>query len=39
MGVGLAVYDGQQTSLVFHFLYRYADPAQARRAVEALIRA
>jgi hypothetical protein len=38
-GVGLAVYDGQQTGLVFHFLYRYADPAQARRAAEALIRA
>ena len=37
-GVGLAVYDGQQTSLVFHFLYRYADAAQARRAAETLIR-
>jgi len=38
-GVGLAVYDGQRTRLVFHFLYRCADAAQARRAAETLIRA
>ncbi len=29
-GVGLAVYDGQRTSLVFHFLYRYASSTATR---------
>lgn len=37
-GRTLALWDGASTTLVFHFLYRYPNPDQTRRAAEALAR-